>query len=159
LITFPVFILAVMAGGWVCKIMGPGKTLLIEAVLLLTAGVMAFQLHLENQNSFVMYAIVLIIVFAMGLQNAFGKLQSKATHGPTTMMTGNVTQASLDLRALLFSNDKGEALLSFKKQSVTIFGFLAGCFAGGFLGREFGLAAVLAAGISMMVCYALSKRN
>jgi len=159
LITFPVFILAVMSGGWVCKKTGPGKALLIEAVLLLTAGTLAFALHLENGDSIVMYAIVLVIVFAMGLQNAFGKLNAKATHGPTTMMTGNVTQASLDLRAMLVGSNKAEAFASFKKQAVTISGFLAGCFAGGFLGREFGLAAVTLAGVCMIVCYALSKRN
>lgn len=158
LIIFPVFILAVMAGGWVCKNTDPGKALLIEAVLLLTAGLLAFALHLENQDSIVMYIIVLVIVFAMGLQNAFGKLNAKATHGPTTMMTGNVTQAALDLRAMLVSSTKGEAIVSFKKQAITISGFLAGCFAGGFLGREFGLAAVVLAGACMAVTYFLLKK-
>lgn len=158
LITFPVFILAVMAGGWVSKKTEPGKTLLIESLLLLVAGVLAFALHLENQDSVFMYSIVLVIVFAMGLQNAFGKLNSKATYGPTTMMTGNVTQASLDLRAVLVSRDRAEAWISLKKQGITILGFLAGCFAGGFLGREFGLAAVSLAGLCMLICYALSKK-
>ncbi|KOS08219.1 hypothetical protein AM493_05605 [Flavobacterium akiainvivens] len=159
LITFPVFIAAVMCGGWLSKKTGQSNLLLIEAVLLTIAGVVAFALHLQNQDSLVMYIIVLIIVFAMGLQNAFGKVYAKATHGPTTMMTGNVTQASLDLRAVLVGDNKAEAASSLKRQSVTILGFLAGCFAGGFLGREFGLAAVLAAGVCMIVCYALSKKQ
>ena len=159
LITFPVFILAVMTGGWLAKKAGGSKTLLIEATLLLVAGTMAFILHLQNRDTLVMYAIVLIIVFAMGLQNAFGKVFNKATHGPTTMMTGNVTQAALDIRGMFVGSNKAEALVSFKKQAVTIFGFLAGCFAGGFLGREFGLAAVALAGIAMIICYALSKKE
>lgn len=159
LITFPVFIAAVMAGGWLSKKTGQSKLLLTEALLLMAAGMVAFTLHLKNQDSAVMYTVVLIIVFAMGLQNAFGKLYSKATHGPTTMMTGNVTQASLDLRGILVNSNKAEAIASFKKQSVTIFGFLSGCFAGGFLGREFGLASVLPAGICMVICYALSKKQ
>jgi len=158
LITFPVFILAVITGGWMSKKTSAGVTLLTEAILLVIAGIAAFALHLHNQDSLVMYAIVLVIVFAMGLQNAFGKIYNKATHGPTTMMTGNVTQASLDLRTVLIGGDTTEARSSLKKQSVTILGFLAGCFAGGFLGREFGLAAVLPAGISMVACYALSKK-
>lgn len=158
LITFPVFILAVMTGGWLSKKTTQSKTLLIEGALLLIAGTLAFVLHLENSNTMVMYAIVLIIVFAMGLQNAVGKLYNKSTHGPTTMMTGNVTQAALDLRAIFFSSGNGEALISFKKQAITISGFLMGCFAGGFLGREFGLAAVTLAGLCMIVCYTLSKR-
>lgn len=159
LITFPVFIIAVMCGGWLSKKTGQATLLLVEAVLLTLAGLAAFALHLQNRDTVVMYAIVLIIVFAMGLQNAFGKLYAKATHGPTTMMTGNVTQASLDLRGILVNSNKAEALASLKKQGVTILGFLAGCFAGGFLGREFGLAAILPAGVCMIVCYAFKKQD
>ncbi|MFP5437939.1 MAG: YoaK family protein [Bacteroidia bacterium] len=159
LITFPVFIVAVMAGGWMAKNNGQSKTLLIEAVILLAAGILAFALHLNNQDTVVMYAVVLLVVFAMGLQNALGKVFNKATHGPTTMMTGNVTQASLDLRAILTGDTTGEALASLKKQAVTILGFLAGCFAGGFLGREYGLAAVALAGVCMIICYSLSKKQ
>ena len=44
----------------------------------------------------------MLTVFALALQNTFGRLFPKETHGPTTMMTGNVTQASLDLGNLLF---------------------------------------------------------
>jgi uncharacterized membrane protein YoaK (UPF0700 family) len=159
LITFPVFIAAVMCGGWLAKKTGQSKLLLIEAVLLTIAGVVAFALPQQNSGTMLMYIIVLIIVFAMGLQNAFGKVYNKATYGPTTMMTGNVTQASLDLRAILAGDNKPEAKSSLKKQSVTILGFLAGCFAGGFLGRDFGLAAILPAGVCMIICYTLSKKQ
>lgn len=159
LITFPVFIMAVITGGWLAKNQGQKKTLLAEALLLLAAGILAFILHLDNQDTVVMYAVVLLVVFAMGLQNALGKVFSKATHGPTTMMTGNVTQASLDLRALLTGENPQDALVSLKKQSVTIFGFLGGCFLGGFLGKEYGLAAVALAGVCMIACYALSKKQ
>jgi uncharacterized membrane protein YoaK (UPF0700 family) len=159
LITFPVFIMAVITGGWLAKNQGQKKTLLAEALLLLAAGILAFILHLDNQDTVVMYAVVLLVVFAMGLQNALGKVFSKATHGPTTMMTGNVTQASLDLRALLTGENPQDALVSLKKQSVTIFGFLGGCFLGGFLGREYGLAAVTLAGVCMLACYMLSYKQ
>lgn len=159
LITFPVFILAVMSGGWLSRKIGQSNLLLTEAILLSMAGAVAFALHSQNQDNVVMYTVVLIIVFALGLQNAFGKLYSKATFGPTTMMTGNVTQASLDLRGILVNNNKVEAIASLKRQSVSIFGFLGGCFAGGFLGREFGLVSVLPAGICMVICYILTKKQ
>lgn len=159
LITFPVFIIAVITGGWLAKNQGQKKTLLAESLLLLTAGILAFILHLDNQDTVVMYAVVLLVDFAMGMQNALGKVFSKATHGPTTMMTGNVTQASLDLRAIFTGENRAEALTSLKKQSVTIFGFLGGCFLGGFLGKEYGLAAVALAGVCMIACYALSKKQ
>lgn len=159
LITFPVFIVAVITGGWLAKNQGQKKTLLAEALLLLTSGILAFILHLDNQDTVVMYAVVLLVVFAMGMQNALGKVFSKATHGPTTMMTGNVTQASLDLRAILTGGNTADAVASLKKQSVTIFGFLGGCFLGGLLGKEYGLAAVALSGVCMIACYALSKKQ
>jgi uncharacterized membrane protein YoaK (UPF0700 family) len=56
-------------------------------------------------------------------------LFSKETHGPTTMITGNVTQAALDLGSLFrlkFSD--ASAKLSLKKNLVTV-----GCFLAGFL--------------------------
>lgn len=86
-----------------------------------------------------MYAVVMATVFAMGLQNAFGKLYAKETYGPTTMMTGNVTQASLDFGNLLKNGFKDpDAIISLKKQMITIFGFLTGCFLGALLGSSSG---------------------
>ncbi len=159
LITFPFFIIAVMIGGWISQKSSYGKTLLAEALLLLAAGTMALIFHFQNHDAHIMYPIVLTVVFAMGLQNAFGKLNSKATHGPTTMMTGNVTQASLDLRAIWTKDTASNAIASLKKQATTISGFLAGCISGGFLGREYGLSAILLAGILMAICYFYQKET
>ena len=101
-----------------------------------------------------MYTVAMTTVFAMGLQNAFGKLYAKETHGPTTMMTGNVTQASLDLGNLIKNGLKdADTLLSFKKQLVTILGFLAGCFLGAIAGKYFGLGTLVIPGIAIVVCY------
>jgi uncharacterized membrane protein YoaK (UPF0700 family) len=159
LITFPVFIMAVMAGGWIASNNKPERALLAETVLLLLAGILAFIFHLDIHQQIIMYPIVLIIVVAMGMQNAFGKLYAKATHGPTTMMTGNVTQASLDLRSILLAKNSDEAIKSLKKQSITIGSFLTGCFLGGLLGREYGLSAILIAGILMAMCYFYQKQT
>ena len=91
-----------------------------------------------------MYCLAMMIVCAMGLQNAFGKLYPKETYGPTTMMTGNVTQWALDLKAIPSTTS------SFKKISFTITGFLFGCFAGAIAGKFIGLESVVFAGVVLL---------
>lgn len=159
LITFPVFIIAVIVGGRLSvKALNKNKILLIEALILIIAGILPLIWHFNKDKAF-MYIVVMMVVFALGLQNAYGKLFSKETYGPTTMMTGNVTQASLDFSALLagkFTAD--DVLISFKKQMTTIAGFLIGCIVGAAAAREFGLASILLPGISMLACYFLSAK-
>jgi len=159
LFTFPVFIMAVIAGGKLSvKVGNKNKILLIEAIILIIAGAMALLRHFEKDSVF-MYTIVMMVVFAMGLQNAFGKLFSKETYGPTTMMTGNVTQASLDLGLVVAGKfNAADALTSFKKQAITITGFLMGCMLGAFTARHYGLACILLPGVSMVACYFLTGK-
>jgi uncharacterized membrane protein YoaK (UPF0700 family) len=97
----------------------------------------------------------MVTVLAMGLQNAFGRLFPKETHGPTTMMTGNVTQASLDLGNLLWKGFKADplSLESIKKQLFLLGGFLTGCFLGGLLAKCIGLRAVVLPGLIMTIFY------
>ena len=126
LLAFPVFVVSVMVGGWIAETTSHRYLLLfIEGILLLIAGLLAFTFKNLLGNNFVLYGIAMLIVFALGLQNAFGRIYSKETHGPTTMMTGNVTQASLDV-GTLFRNkfQNAQALASLKKQLVTTGGFL-----------------------------------
>ncbi|MUV02977.1 DUF1275 domain-containing protein [Flavobacterium rakeshii] len=160
LITFPVFIIAVMCGGWLSKKSAEKERLLLtEALLLLTVGILAY-FHPESNNKGIMYLYVMIVVFALGLQNAFGKLFSKATYGPTTVMTGNVTQASLDIRNLLIHKTIDQvSLISLKKQAIAITGFLTGCVLGALCGKEFGLKAVLAAAGALLLCYFTESRS
>jgi len=159
LLTFPVFIIAVMAGGRLSvKAENKNKILLIEALILIIAGALSLAWHLEK-DKVTMYITVMLVVFALGLQNAYGKLFSKETHGPTTMMTGNVTQASLDFGALLAGKfSAADALASFKKQMTTIMGFLIGCVLGALVAREYGLASILLPGASMVACYFLTGK-
>ncbi|WP_442587415.1 YoaK family protein [Pedobacter sp. AW31-3R] len=161
LLTFPVFVAAVMLGGWIGQRSVRRPLLLFcEALLLIFAGVLAyFSGYLEGaQLSWPMYVVTMLVVVAMGFQNAFGKLFSKATYGPTTMMTGNVTQASLDLCSLIGTRLKDVNILaSFKNQLITIGGFLAGCLLGAFFGKQFGLVAVVLPGLAMAVCYLYTK--
>jgi len=162
LLTFPVFIIAVIAGGRIALRVTNHYTILFwEGLLLVLSGLAAFIFNYFGIISeWTMYAIAMTAVFAMGLQNAFGKLYAKETHGPTTMMTGNVTQASLDLGSLLKNGFKDiEVMLSFRKQLVTIFGFLIGCFLGAVAGKSFGLGTLIFPGIAMIVCYMYHRKN
>ena len=158
LLTFPVFVLSVMVGGWMAARVKNRYTLLFaEGLILILTGVsfvvLAFFGYMD-QYSWLIYLLAMIVVFAMGIQNAFGKLYAKETHGPTTMMTGNVTQASLDLGNILTSGFKQEAALaSFQKQLVTLSGFLMGCILGALLGKELGLASIILTGLGMVICY------
>jgi uncharacterized membrane protein YoaK (UPF0700 family) len=153
LITFPMFIIAVIAGGWLAAKTGKRYVLLLaEGILLMLAGVTAFWLGGSQSGR---YVVVMITVLAMGLQNTFGKLFPKETHGPTTMMTGNVTQASLDLGNLLWKGFRTDylSLESIKKQLLLLGGFLVGCFLGGLLAKWIGLQAVILPGLAMTIFY------
>jgi len=156
LITLPVFIASVISGGYINdKTESKYFLLLAEGILLLISGIAAIGLKagIFSDQQLVMYTIVMIIVFAMGFQNTFGKLFSKETHGPTTMMTGNVTQASLDLGNILRAKFSDTSIsLSFKKQLTTIGGFLVGCLSGAIIANKLGLASVILPGVILIYC-------
>lgn len=158
LLTFPVFVIAVMAGGWLAeKSTKKYRILLAEGIILTACGTAAFFLPILTslEEKPVTYLIVMVTVLGMGLQNAFGKLFAKETHGPTTMMTGNVTQAALDLGTVIRKGRLGNELSvsSLKKQAVTIGGFLAGCVIGAVVARWVGLSAIIIPGIAIVICY------
>jgi uncharacterized membrane protein YoaK (UPF0700 family) len=161
LISFPVFVAAVITGGQIGS--GPGKRyrlLFIEGVLLLLSGIFAMFVKFYFITAWGTHLTAMMVVFAMGLQNAFGKLYAKETYGPTTMMTGNVTQASLDLGSLLFSGFKNTlSLQSLKKQTITIAGFLTGCLTGAFMAKSFGLYVLIAPGLTLILCYLSTARQ
>ena len=157
LITLPVFIVSVIIGGWLAAKTGKRYILLLtEGVLLLLAGAAAFRLDTDQSGR---YVVVMLTVLAIGFQNTFGKLFPKETHGPTTMMTGNVTQASIDLGNLLWKGFKADHLSqeSIKKQLLLIGGFLAGCFLGGLLAKWVGLQAMILPGLTMTIFYFILK--
>jgi uncharacterized membrane protein YoaK (UPF0700 family) len=154
LTSFPVFVIAVITGGWIIsKTSNKCSILLWEGIILTIAGFIMLIFKLKQLDSeWLEYGVVMPVVFAMGLQNAFGKLFGKETYGPTTIMTGNVTQAALDLWEILkakFSNDM--LLKSFKNQSYTIGGFLIGCLLGAVAGEVIGLSAVLLPGVALII--------
>ncbi|MFC0514800.1 YoaK family protein [Mucilaginibacter angelicae] len=161
LLTFPVFIISVIIGGQIAaRSVNRYKILLAEGIVLLLSGIIS-ELFVHSPGlTWETYVIVMMVVFGMGLQNAFGKLYAKETYGPTTMMTGNVTQASLDLGSSIGSAFKDLiSVQSLKKQSLTIGGFLLGCLTGALLAKSFGLTVVILPGAGMIICYFSTKRN
>ncbi|BDU26220.1 YoaK family protein [Flavobacterium sp. GSB-24] len=162
LLTFPVFIFAVIVGGRIAlKSVNHYTILFWEGIVLVLCGIASYVFgYLQIFSEWAIYIVAMTTVFAMGLQNAFGKLFAKETHGPTTMMTGNVTQASLDLGSLIKNGtNDADSLLSFKKQLVTILGFLTGCFLGAVAGKFFGLGTLLIPGLAMIICYWYHRNN
>jgi uncharacterized membrane protein YoaK (UPF0700 family) len=161
LITLPVFIISVVSGGWIAsKASGRHLLLLTEGALLIFSGLAALSYQMYIHAGWAMYTVAMFVVFAMGLQNAFGKLFSKETHGPTTMMTGNVTQAALDLGSLFRLRFSDPSLkLSLKKNLVTVGGFLAGCLVGAILAKLIGLCAILLPGLLLISYYAMGRKT
>jgi uncharacterized membrane protein YoaK (UPF0700 family) len=158
LLTFPVFVIAVATGGWVVeRAQRKHKILFAEGIILIVGGIAAILLPMLQaiDQEVIIYLIVMTTVFGMGFQNAFGKLFAKETHGPTTMMTGNVSQASLDLGNVIRKGISADAIswLSLKKQSVTIGGFLAGCVFGAVLSKWLGLSTIVIPGVAIVICY------
>lgn len=149
LITFPVFVLAVVIGGWLGAKHGKNSLLLWEGLLLATAGAGAFVL---GDNLWYKSAVVMLIVFAMALQNALGRIFTSEVFGPTTVMTGHVTQAALDVRSLLLNKPGAAAQLkqSLNRQAILLGGFLAGCIAGGLITKHTGLVAVVLPGVVIL---------
>lgn len=163
LLTFPVFIAAVMAGGWIAgRFLNRHFLLFCEGIILIAGGIAAYALgYIEDGTiTWPMYLITMLVVVAMGLQNAYGKLFPKETFGPTTMMTGNVTQLSLDLKDLIASKFKDVAhLQGLINGLITTGGFLIGCFLGAYVGKLFGLVGIILPGISMVICYYWTKSS
>jgi uncharacterized membrane protein YoaK (UPF0700 family) len=158
LLTFPVFVIAVMTGGWIADRARHKKSILLfEGIVLILAGIAAILLPLlkGSDTQVIIYLVVLTTTFGMGLQNAFGKLFASATYGPTTMMTGNVTQAALDLGNLIRKRGNADITLrvSFKKLRMTICAFLIGCVIGGVLSIRLGLGAIIIPGLAITLSY------
>jgi uncharacterized membrane protein YoaK (UPF0700 family) len=162
LLTFPLFILSVITGGVIAGKSTHKFTLLqIEGALLILSGILAIVFGAAGMLAFkwAVYLIAFIIVFAMGLQNAFGKLFAKETYGPTTVMTGNVTQAALAIESLLNSKPGDPAdKKSLREQSINITGFLTGCLLGAIGGSLFGLSVVLLPGVLLMILFLREKQ-
>src|ERR1700761_5857024 len=78
------------------------RLLRLEGIFLVLAGLAAAAMRWGHFGQVWLLVVVsMVIVVAMAFQNAFGRLYGKQVYGPTTVMTGNVTSAALDIAALL----------------------------------------------------------
>lgn len=161
LFAFPFFVAAVAASSWLVKYSKyPGNVLRIEALLLLMTGMIATILKLTSvETSTVIFPLAMTIVFAMGLQNGFGKLYPYTTYSATTIMTGNVTQITLDIvRSIKRGSRSAELSKGLRRQGLIIGFFFIGCLSGGILSHWFGLPAIILPGVIMVYFWTMRKK-
>jgi uncharacterized membrane protein YoaK (UPF0700 family) len=152
LLSFPVFVAAVATGRWVANTFSRYAMLGVAGALLLASGglMLALQYTGPASPAEIQWAAMLV-VFAMGMQNAFGRLFSKETYGPTTVMTGNVTQATLDIAARLTGPASAAGPgVPIGVQLLVIGAFLLGCLTGALAAHQFGLWPVALAGLVLL---------
>jgi uncharacterized membrane protein YoaK (UPF0700 family) len=160
LISFPVFILAVVFSTLLINHTTAfkkniNKLLAIEGMLLILTGVAA--IFYKNSNPFCTFNIVIpmIVVFALGLQNAYGRFFAKDVHAPTTVMTGNVTQLFIDITHYIIYNREQKEAIKAKiiNQSYVVMPFFIGCIAGGLITKLIGLSSIIFIGILMLLLF------
>lgn len=96
LTSFPVFILAVILTRKIDSFYkNENGIFTLIGMFLIVAGCISFFLK-QNQiaTGLVYHAMLMLIVFAMGIQNTANRLYVNSTFGPTTVMTGNATKPS-----------------------------------------------------------------
>lgn len=154
LLTFPVFVVAVYVSGRIHTAFGEKKMSFLVGLLLVLSGVLPllFFNHSITQK-IVEPVVLLLVVFAMGVQNALNKLYPDSVLGMTTVMTGNVTSAVLSYcSAFTARNESHKAL--FKDTLWMILVFFAGCFAGAYLTLNFSLGVLIIPG-ALVILYNL----
>jgi uncharacterized membrane protein YoaK (UPF0700 family) len=161
LFSFPCFVAAVAASSWIVNTSkSPGNVLRVEALLLLVSGMIAVILELANmETNFAIFLLAMLIVFAMGLQNGFGKLYPYTTYSATTIMTGNVTQITLDfMRHIRRPNRTVELRKGLRRQGLVIGFFFTGCLIGGIISHFTGLSAIILPGMVMLYFWQMRKK-
>jgi uncharacterized membrane protein YoaK (UPF0700 family) len=158
LIAFPVFILAVFTSSLIIDHPDDDKRavkqlFIIEGLLLIIAGLISWFYRYEYSACTVKNLVPMIVVFALGLQNACGRFFAKEVLGPTTVMTGNVTQFIIDLTGYLKNKDQEKQKLKpkFVNAMYVILPFLIGCISGGLITKTVGLGSVVFIGLLMLV--------
>ncbi len=164
LTSVPVFILSIVF----CSLLindsdiskrNTNKLLIIEGLLLITAGGMTYFYRYENIAFVFKVIIPMLVVFALGLQNAYGRFSAKEILAPTTVMTGNVTQLFIDITHHLKFKNRQEYELSIKivNGSYVISSFLVGCITGGLITKSIGLSSTVFAGILVFIVSSIKK--
>ncbi|GGB19561.1 YoaK family protein [Puia dinghuensis] len=156
LLAFPVFVGAVMlAGRYDRKRKGsnPAGLMQLEGAMLLLAAlvILLLQWVFPDANG-LRFVAQMLIIMAMGFQNACNRLYAAATYGPTTVMTGNVTAAALDVVQGFMARPRDEEKIAHFNRNLKMIGaFLFGCLCGGFSAHRWGLIVVVAPGLLVLV--------
>jgi uncharacterized membrane protein YoaK (UPF0700 family) len=158
LIAFPVFIVAVFISTIMIDYIDDDKKavnrfIFLEGFLLITAGLISWFYRHENMSAIQEVLIPMLIVFAMGLQNASGRLHAKEFLAPTTVMTGGTTQFIIDLTGYLKNKDQENQNLKVKLAHAVyvILPFLIGCISGAFITKADGLGSFAFIGLLMLL--------
>ena len=154
LVTLPVFVIASFTAERIfSKYKNANLLLLLQSLLLLFAGVLYITFKLTHITAlWGIYFSTFIIVFAMSLQSAYGRLFSASAYGPTTAMTGNVTQLAIDIEKVVTINGAINRR-NLKKQLTLISGFFVGAGVGGIVSKEIGLAGVVIPAVIILYTY------
>jgi uncharacterized membrane protein YoaK (UPF0700 family) len=157
LVSFPVFILAVIISTQIIDHARDdwkaiNRCMMLEAILLIISGLISWIYRHQNTNSILNGLIPMLVVFAMGVQNAFGRFFAKEVLAPTTLMTGNSTQFIIDLAGYLKHKDQEKQNLKLKLAHgmYIILPFLTGCFSGAFITKAVGLGSSVFIGLLML---------
>jgi uncharacterized membrane protein YoaK (UPF0700 family) len=158
LIAFPVFILAVFISTLIIDHVNDDKRavnrlIIMEGFLLIIAGLISWFYRYENTGPILKDLSPMLVVFALGLQNACGRFFAKEVIAPTTVMTGNVTQFIIDLTGYLKNKDQEKQNLKLKivHSIYVILPFLMGCISGGLITKTVGLGSVVFIGLLMLL--------
>lgn len=157
LAVIPVFIAAVALTTVLSRLRvgGAAHFLMLEAVLLLLFALVSVRLIPHGQHKVdptTMFLSGAIGVFALGIQNGLMREKlGKLT--PTTIMTGNLTQFTIDAAALLVllvrpmaenaAAERQEARARLQRFGGTLLGFIAGAACGAYFMRAIGFWALL----------------
>ena len=154
LVTLPVFVIASFTAESIfSKTKNANRLLLIEGLLLLLAGTVSIIFKLWHVSTlWDVYLCTFTTVFAMSLQSAYSRVFSASSYGPTTAMTGNVTQLAIDIEKIVKLNGAVNRR-DLKKQATLVCGFFAGAVVGGIVAKEAGLAAVVIPAIIILYTY------
>jgi len=129
LLTFPVFMLAVIATRRAAQRWErPVRRLFLVQLVALAGfwlGVMACA-PFEDPDSPELILVAALAVAAMGLQNALMRI-AFPTAVPTTIMTGNTTAAMVDLTDLMTGRLPPEGRARLRRVALVLLGFAAGC--------------------------------
>ncbi len=159
----PIFAAAVGMAGLIAhatrhRRFGDAAALLLAESSLLFGAAIAGQLAFDsiaNADALAIAALGATAVVAMGIQNGMMRV-SFGGNAPTTVMTGNVTQLSLDLLGLMNTPRKDAkrwhaVVRRIRQHGAALAGFVMGAAAGAFLERAGGMVCLAVPAAVLMV--------